>query len=76
MKNMKKSIIIFGAVAITFLMVSSVTAVPQVSSQPLVEQIEKTEQKEGIPIEDIIGLSDFTNFEADKENVTREFFRN
>ena len=71
MKNMKKSIIIFGAVAITFLMVSSVTAVPQVSSQPLVEQIEKTEQKEGIPIEDIIGLSDFTNFEADKENVLK-----
>lgn len=44
MKNMKKSIIIFGAVAIALLMTSSVTAVPQVNSEPVMEKIEELER--------------------------------
>lgn len=46
-KNIRKSIMIFGAVAIALLMTSTVTAVPKVQSTPItekVEQIEKTKQ--------------------------------
>jgi len=44
MKNVKKSIILFGAVAIALLMVSTVTAVPQVNSEPVMDYVEQIEQ--------------------------------
>ena len=46
MKNVKKSIMIFGAIAIAFLIVSSATAVQQVNSEPIIENIEKISEQE------------------------------
>jgi len=42
---MKKSLIIFGAIAVVLLMVSTATAVPQVNSTPLMKVVSKIEQK-------------------------------
>lgn len=46
MKQMKKSIILFGAVAIALLMVSSVTAVPKVNSEPLNDYIKNSQSND------------------------------
>lgn len=45
MKNMEKGIIVFGAVIIALLMISSATAVPQVNSKLAMENIKKTDIK-------------------------------
>jgi hypothetical protein len=45
MKNMEKGIIVFGAVIIALLMISSATAVPQVNSKLAMENIKKTDAK-------------------------------
>ena len=43
MKNVKKNIIIFGTVAIALMMVSTVTAVSEVQSKPVMDQIQQKE---------------------------------
>jgi len=42
---MKKSLIVLGAIAIILLMVSTVTAVPQVHSTPMMDIVNEVEQK-------------------------------
>ena len=42
---MKKSLILLGAIAVILLMVSTVTAVPQVHSTPMMEIVNEVEQK-------------------------------
>jgi len=42
---MKKSLILLGAIAVVLLMVSTVTAVPQVHSTPMMEIVNEVEQK-------------------------------
>ena len=42
---MKKSLIVLGAIAVVLLMVSTVTAVPQVHSTPMMEIVNEVEQK-------------------------------
>ncbi len=42
---MKKSLIVLGAIAVILLMVSTVTAVPQVHSTPMMEIVNEVEQK-------------------------------
>ena len=75
MKNMKKNIILFGAVAIALLMVSSVTAVAQTQGTTIINQIDvekqtinQLEQMEGISIPgqnpDLDELIDLLNFEG------------
>ena len=44
-KEMKKNLIALGAIAVILLMVSTVTAVPQVHSTPLMKTVSEIEQK-------------------------------
>jgi len=67
MKNMKKSIILFGAVAIALLMVSSATAVPRTNSEPMMEKIEQIEELERLMSEQNLG--DLFNFEGMDEGT-------
>jgi hypothetical protein len=65
MKHTKKNIIFFGAVAIALLMVSSVTAVPQVNSEPLNKYLEKDEIE--AKMENILGtITDLDEFSIDE----------
>ena len=45
---MKKSLIVLGAIAVVLLMASTVTAVPQVHSIPLMKTVSEIEQKRAI----------------------------
>ena len=45
---MKKNYVIIGAIAVVLLMVSTVTAVPQVHSKPIMEIVNEVEQKKTI----------------------------
>jgi phage-related protein len=58
---MKKLVIGLGAVFISLLMISTVTAVPQAQSQPAMNMIEKIEQK----INDTEQLEDTLSFDGD-----------
>jgi len=49
---MKKNLILLGAIAVILLMVSTVTAVPQAHSTPLMKTVSEIEQKRAI-LEDI-----------------------
>jgi hypothetical protein len=44
-KEMKKNLIVLGAIAVILLMVSTATAVPQVHSTPLMKTVSEIEQK-------------------------------
>ncbi|MCX6667752.1 MAG: hypothetical protein NTV74_05890 [Euryarchaeota archaeon] len=83
MKNVKKNIIIFGAVVIVLLMASSATAVPAVNGKALTTRIEKSyiEQKEYfinqlITIYDQLkkdGVIDTENQELQNIDLTQDF---
>jgi len=45
MMNVKKSVVIIGAILLSLLLVSSATAVPQVHSQPLINKIENEREE-------------------------------
>lgn len=49
MKHMKKSIIVFGAITIAILMVSTATAVETVNSEPAMDYVEQLEQAQNLP---------------------------
>lgn len=66
MKKLKEGVIFFGAVLLSLLMVSSATAVPQVHSQPLTNQLEKQNDADDLS-ELITDLTDYTDFEVDKK---------
>jgi len=57
-KEMKKSIVMFGAAAIVLLMVSSATAVPQVQSEPVMKIINDMEQKKTMLEEKLASLTE------------------
>jgi len=46
MKNMKKSLVVFGTIAIALMVMSTVTAVPELQSEPVIEYVENQEQYE------------------------------
>ena len=62
-KEMKKSLIVLGAIAIVLLMVSTVTAIPQVHSKPMMDIVNEVEKKK-ILINEKIGF--FSDKIADK----------
>lgn len=72
MKDIKKSIIVFGAVAIALLIVSSVTAVGQVYSEPVMKNIESEKQKEIIANQ----LETMWNQLLEEESLVAEFQEN
>jgi hypothetical protein len=49
METIKKTLVVFGAVVIAMLMVSTATAVPQVQSKPVMDKIEQTEKANNLP---------------------------
>jgi len=55
---MKKSLIVFGAIAVVLLMVSTVIAVPQVNSTPMMGIVNDVEQKKTLNIGKIVVFSD------------------
>jgi len=68
MKNMKKNIMLFVAVAIALLMVSSATAVPQTNSEPVMEKIEQLEELGRLMSEQNLG--DIFNLDGiDEESI-------
>jgi len=68
MKNIKKNIILFVAVTIALLMVSSATAVPQTNSEPVMEKIEQLEELEKLMLEQNLG-DIFNLAEMDEESI-------
>jgi len=60
---MKKSYVIMGAIAIVLLMVSTVTAVPQAHSKPIMEIVNEVEQKKTIINGKIGAISDIIDVE-------------
>ena len=55
---MKKNLIVFGAIAVVLLMVSTVTAVPQAHSTPMMEIVNEMEQKKTLNNGKIVAFSD------------------
>jgi len=67
--KIKKSIIIFGVVLTTILMVSSATAVQQVNSESLMDKIDKKEKENSGFLEQLGTLDEFNPVDADKNRV-------
>ena len=57
-KEMKKSLIVLGTIAVVLLMVSTVTAVPQAHSTPMMEIVNEMEQKKTLNNGKIVAFSD------------------
>jgi len=60
---MKKSLVVMGAIAIVLLMVSTVTAVPQAHSKPIMKIVNEVEQKKTIINGKIGAFSDIIDVE-------------
>ena len=71
MENIKKIIMFFGAVAIALMMVSTVTAAPEVYGKPVMDQAEKNEELQNINTYDLYKLNDMEGF---MNHITSDWF--
>ncbi len=69
---MKKSIIVFCAVAVFLLMFSNVTAVSHVQSQPVMKAVNKIEQTQSMMIEKVEFLKEKISILLEKLRVLKE----
>ena len=66
---MKKSIIVLAAIAVALLMASTVTAVPQVHSTPVMKIVNEVEQKKTFFEEKIEGFSEKIALDVEPEGI-------
>lgn len=66
---MKKSIIVLAAIAVALLMTSTVTAVPQVHSTPVMKIVNDVEQKKTFFEEKIEGFSEKIALDVEPEGI-------
>lgn len=77
MKNLKKNIMIFGAVVIAILLVSVVTVVGQVQSKPVMDEIQKNESLFSLfqELENSMGINN-QNLDINSQQEIEQFLQN